>query len=153
MNNEASNIFEYDGYLAGKTAICKQPYSNTDSRKIKNWKADIIVTTTNTEEFGAYDFAMKIPNRSLHWQHAAVNDFDVPNNSFDEIFLRLLNILNQNGPILVHCKAGQGRSKMMAMRLLVEQGEKPNKTLRWIQKIRPLAIETEAQKIWASKVI
>ena len=137
MNYETLNIFEYNGYLTGKITVSKQPYSDTDFQKIKNWNADIIVTMTNTKEFETYDFAIKISNYSLHWLDAAVTDFDNPNNIFNEIILRLSNILNRNGRILIHCKAGESRSRMMVMRLLVGQGEKPILALRRIQNFAP----------------
>lgn len=96
MNYKTLNIFEYNGYLTGKITVSKQPYSDTDFQKIKNWKADIIVSMTNTEEFETYDFAIKVSNYSLYWLRAAVTNFDNPNNSFNEIILRLSNILNRN---------------------------------------------------------
>ena len=40
---------------------------------------------------------------------------------------------------------------MIAMRLLVEQGLAPDSALNRIRKVRPLAVETEIQKDWASK--
>ena len=137
MNYETLNIFEYNGYLTGKITVSKQPYSDTDFQKIKNWKADIIVSMTNTEEFETYDFAIKVSNYSLHWLHVAVTNFYNPNNSFNEIILRLSNILNRNERILIDCKARQTRSGMMAMRLLVEQGEKLSLALRRIQNFTP----------------
>ena len=137
MNYETLNIFEYNGYLTGKITVSKQPYSDTDFQKIKNWKADIIVSMTNTEEFETYDFAIKVSNYSLYWLRAAVTNFDNPNNSFNEIILRLSNILNRNERILIDCKARQTRSGMMAMRLLVEQGEKLSLALRRIQNFTP----------------
>ena len=80
-----------------------------------------------------------------------MDDFDIPAENISLIIEELLNLLNSNKRILIHCKGGQGRSGMFAMRLLVEQGLDPNKAIKKIRKIRPYAIETKQQENWASK--
>jgi protein-tyrosine phosphatase len=57
--------------------------------------------------------------------------------------------LRGGGRVLVHCRAGCGRSGMAALRLMVECGERPEVALRRLRAMRPCAVETEAQLAWA----
>ena len=82
--------------------------------------------------------------------HLPVNDFDIPMENLEKEITQLLEILNSNGRILIHCKGGQGRSGMIAMKLLVEQGQDPQNALNIIREHRIYAVETKKQKIWAS---
>ncbi|MBR9844091.1 MAG: protein phosphatase, partial [Rhodobacteraceae bacterium] len=50
----------------------------------------------------------------------------------------------------VHCFGGCGRSGMAIMRLLVEMGEEPEAALARLRAVRPCAVETEAQRLWAA---
>ena len=52
--------------------------------------------------------------------------------------------------LLLHCRGGQGRSGMIALRLLVERGEAPDAGLTRLRQARPGAVETAAQLAWAS---
>tara|TARA_Y100000385_G_C12624026_1_gene438264 strand:+ start:41 stop:523 length:483 start_codon:yes stop_codon:yes gene_type:complete len=151
MTKETFKIFSYNGYTLGEIGICRQPHIIEEFNKVKAWDADVIVTMTKVEEFGIYDFIKKISNCCIRWLHLPVNDFDVPSQNIDTIIEELLILLNSNKRILIHCKGGQGRSGMLAMRLLVEQGQDPNIAMKKIREIRPFAIETKQQENWAGK--
>lgn len=151
MNQQPFKLFSINGYHKGKLTICRQPFSNEEFHKIKAWEADAIVTMTNKEEFEIDDFEKKMSICSVRWIHLPVKDFDTPTENINIIICELLDLLESNKRILIHCKGGQGRSGMIAMRLLVEQGLAPDSALNRIRKVRPLAVETEMQKDWASK--
>jgi len=151
MTKEPFKIFTYNGYTLGEIGICREPYTITEFSNVKAWGADVIVTMTKVEEFGIDNFKKKISDSCIRWLHLPVNDFDVPSENISLIIEELLNLLNSNKRILIHCKGGQGRSGMFAMKLLVEQGQDPNIAMKKIRKIRPYAIETKQQENWASK--
>lgn len=150
MKKEPFELYTFNGFSKGKIAICRQPHSSNDFQKIKAWNADVIVTMTTLNEFGIDNFPKKISNCTKTWMHLPVNDFDIPRENIDKEIIKLLEILNSNGRILIHCMGGQGRSGMFAMKLLVEQGQDPQNALNEIRKHRIYAVETEKQKIWAS---
>ena len=53
------------------------------------------------------------------------------------------------GRVLIHCRAGCGRSGMAALRLMIECGEAPDEALARLRAVRPCAVETGAQMAWA----
>jgi protein-tyrosine phosphatase len=71
--------------------------------------------------------------------------------SLPHLAARLHKIRNEGGSILLHCRGGQGRSGMIALRILVERGEEVSVALTRLRSERPGAVETEAQLIWASE--
>jgi protein-tyrosine phosphatase len=151
MTKQAFDIYSFAGFTAGQLAICPEPASDADFTKVAKWKPDVVVTMTTVEEFSDADFASKITHTSQQWIQAAVEDFDVPQNDFSAVISRLNSVLCDQGRVLIHCKGGQGRSGMLAMRLLVEQGEPAGDALVRIRKIRPHAVETIQQEQWASQ--
>ena len=150
MKKEPFELYTFDGFSTGKIAICRQPNSSNDFQKIKAWCADIIVTMTTLDEFEINNFPEKISHCTKTWMHLPVNDFDIPMENLEKEITQLLEILNSNGRILIHCKGGQGRSGMIAMKLLVEQGQDPQNALNIIREHRIYAVETKKQKNWAS---
>ena len=48
--------------------------------------------------------------------------------------------------LLIHCRAGLGRSALAAKRLPIEAGLAPGEAIRTVRAARPGAIETRARK-------
>ncbi|MGB3280173.1 MAG: protein-tyrosine phosphatase family protein, partial [Pseudorhodobacter sp.] len=59
-------------------------------------------------------------------------------------------ILARGGRLMVHCRGGCGRTGMIALRLMVDTGEEPGAALARLRAVRPCAVETDAQEVWAS---
>ena len=152
MTEKPFEVYEFAGFSAGVLAICPEPVEESAFTEISDWNADVIVTMTSVEEFARDDFAAKISQTAAQWMQAMVTDFGVPDSDFSVVIARLLTILNNNGRVLIHCKGGQGRSGMLAMRLLVEQGEPAIDALSRIRKVRANAVETIQQEQWASQL-
>lgn len=150
MSNEAFEIYEFKGHTNGMLAICKQPHTEPDFEAVADWTPDVIVTMTSVEEFEREDFAAKITACAPQWMQVTVSDFGVPESDLEEVVSRLSDVLSGGGRVLIHCKGGQGRSGMLCMRLLVDQGEAPKQALARIRQKRAGAVETDAQEIWAS---
>lgn len=151
MTVKSFEIYEFAGFSAGVLAICPEPVADEAFGKISDWKPDVVVTMTSVEEFARDDFAAKITKTGPQWMQTAVTDFGIPECDFSVAITRLLESLSNNGRVLIHCKGGQGRSGMLAMRLLVEQGEPAIYALNRIRTIRPNAVETIQQEQWASQ--
>ena len=159
MIKEAFEIFELTGFTNGQLALCRQPDCELDYQAIDQWAPFIVITLTTETEFpktGPF-----LPQHFLEtpydWLHLPITDFGVPittDKSFWQNALKQLSeILENNGRILVHCKGGQGRSGMLLLKLLTLQGEDCETALKRIRSIRPKAVETEAQYIWATKTL
>ncbi len=130
-----------------------------DLNHIASWKPAIVLSlTTNMEmlEAGARTFGADIQDKGTRWVHLPVHDFSAPNANFKsawkEVSTAVRGALKGGGRVLVHCKAGQGRSGMVALRLMIEAGENPDAALKRLRTVRPGAVETEEQLAWARQV-
>jgi protein-tyrosine phosphatase len=151
MTADTFDIYAFAGFRAGQLAICPEPVNDYAFTKVEAWNADIVVTMITVEEFARADFTARITRSAKQWMQAAVKDFNVPESDLSEVLEYLGSVLKADGRVLIHCKGGQGRSGMLAMRLLVEQGEPAVDALARIRKVRPNAVETIQQEQWASK--
>jgi ADP-ribosyl-[dinitrogen reductase] hydrolase len=84
------------------------------------------------------------------WLHLPIRDLCAPDSVFESEWIcagsRLRGILRGGGRVLVHCRGGIGRAGMIAARLLIELGERPEAAIAAVRAARsPSAIETPAQ--------
>jgi len=145
-----------DGHGAGQIAVCRQPGQSGDLvgdlQIINDWTPTHVVTMTTEAEFptglphafGAADF---------EWLHLPIADFGAPHARDAALFraalTRLGHELAHDKRIVIHCRGGLGRSGMMALRLLIEQGEPPHSALHRLRLARDGAVETKEQYVWA----
>lgn len=146
-------IFSIPGFTAGTVGICKMPISDGDFTAINTWHPDHIISMTTKQEFLHPDFETQIRSVCAQWHHCPIVDFGAPNTDLTPLLEILLSSLNNGQRILAHCMGGQGRSGMLIMKLLVEQGEPAKDALARIRTVRPYAVETKQQELWASNPI
>lgn len=82
----------------------------------------------------------------LRYLHLPVPDFCAPTIQQIEAFLVFLGDANQNGGVVVHCYAGQGRTGTMLACALVHQGMSAEEAIRLVRAKRPPSIDTLAQE-------
>jgi len=117
----------------------------------------VLTMTTEREmdSFGAADLGRDLTQSGVIWHHLPIQDFGAPTAkivaNWDDISPTAHRILTQGGKVLAHCKGGCGRSGMMLLRILCETGEEPATALTRLRTVRPCAVETDAQKDWASR--
>ncbi|MAZ20517.1 MAG: hypothetical protein CMN19_04985 [Roseovarius sp.] len=70
--------------------------------------------------------------------------------TWGEIEARALAALRGGGRVLIHCRAGRGRSGMIALRLMIAGGERPVAALKRLRAVQPEAVETPGQMNWAT---
>ena len=129
-----------------------------DLGDIRTWQPSLVITLTTLGELadaGAQTLGADIRARAARWDHMPITDFGVPDKTFEsawpEVSEKALMALAGGGRVLVHCKGGCGRSGMVALRLMLEAGEKSDEALGKLRAVRPCAIETDAQYEWAKK--
>ena len=127
-----------------------------DIEKIFNWKPATIVSLTEKkemEDLGARDFISLIEKEKIPWLHFPIKDFGIVDQQqkflWEPTSKNIHQKLNNGDRILVHCRGGCGRSGMIVLRIMIEFGEDPEEALERLRKIRPCAVETEAQENWA----
>ena len=129
---------------------------SADIEKIFNWNPAIIVSLTEKkemEDLGARDFIPLIEKEKIPWLHFPIKDFGIVDQQqkflWEPTSKNIHQKLNNGDRILVHCRGGCGRSGMIVLRIMIEFGEDPEEALERLRKIRPCAVETEAQENWA----
>lgn len=145
---------------AGWLALCPVPGASgdyvADLRALAAWSPDMVLSLTDRAELaaaGAAALADDLAARRIAWRHFAIPDFGVPDAASDHAWPiladDLTSCLGRGGRLLVHCRGGCGRSGMVALRLMIAQGEAPDAALARLRAARPCAIETPAQMRWA----
>ena len=135
-----------DGDLAG------------DLAQIAGFDPAPVISMTGTDAMsalGAADLPGELARAGIGWAHFPVTDFGLPDSETDAgwktVSGQARTVLEAGGNVFVHCKAGLGRSGMVAMRLMVETGEAPEAALARLRTARPGTVETGAQVDWASR--
>lgn len=145
-----------DGILAIAPLPGRSGGYDADLTHIRDWKPALVISLTTEAEMsvaGAGDLGQDLRDSGTRWVHFPVEDYSVPDQACEEVwhgFSRsALAALTGGGRVLIHCKAGCGRSGMAALRLMIEAGEDGDAALTRLRALRPCAVETEAQRHWA----
>lgn len=125
---------------------------STDLDVIAAWGARLVLTLNEPAELAALqvpDLGAEVLNRGLDWRHLPIADYSVPGEAFESQWRThgrdIRALLRRGGDVVVHCKGGLGRAGMMAARLLVELGMKPDEAVKEVRRARKGAIETPTQ--------
>ncbi len=127
-----------------------------DVAAIAGWGARLVLSMTELDEMaahGAAGLAALLAARGIGHAMFPIPDFGTPGSDAEWASLSrdLHRRLAAGERILLHCMGGKGRSGMVAMRLLVEQGVAADEALARVRRARPGAVETDAQAAWASR--
>ena len=124
-----------------------------DVQTIASWHAKAALTLMETKElerFGVPNIGEVMTHYKIHWYHFPIQDMCIPDKRIEDIWseisagLRATLVSGSN--VLVHCRGGLGRSGMIAARILVELGWKPEPAIQKVREVRPGAIETTDQE-------
>ncbi len=147
-----------------RIGICRLPgllgQLELDLACVRQWKPAIVLSLTERGEMAAYgctDLEQRLARDAIAWSHLPIRDFGGLGGSNAEAWPALSShlheVLDRGEGVLVHCRGGQGRSGMVALRLLVERGEDAAIALSRLRALRPGAVETDEQLAWACNVV
>jgi atypical dual specificity phosphatase len=74
--------------------------------------------------------------------HVPVDDYNAP--TMEQIG-NCMQYISGHAPVYVHCYAGYGRAGTIAAAWLIKNGTSPIEAIRTVRKLRPGAIEVDAQ--------
>src|SRR5262249_1595841 len=124
-----------------------------DLDAIRAWGAVAVVTLVKEQELaklGVAHLGKEVSHRGMSWFHLPIVDVSTPDEEFERAWAsagkELRSILRAGSDVLVHCRGGLGRTGTIAARLLVELGMKPRAAIAEVRRVRPGAIETDAQE-------
>jgi len=124
-----------------------------DLQAIRDWGARALVSLIEEHEFdllGVPELPAKVRSLGIIWIHLPIVDLEIPDWRFEvkweKAGTKLSSILGNGGRIVLHCRAGLGRTGTIAAWLLVEFGITPREAISKIRKARPGAIQTREQE-------
>jgi ADP-ribosyl-[dinitrogen reductase] hydrolase len=136
----------------GRIGLCAFPQLH-EFQDFRIWRATALVTLVEARELeflGSKDIGKLAAGAGLAWHHLPVPDMAPPDQAFEQRWASsgpvLRKTLRGGGRIVVHCRAGLGRTGMVAARLLVEMGVPPDHAIAAVRTARPGAIETAEQE-------
>lgn len=145
----------------GRIVVMRAPGSggglDGDLEAITRLGAALVVSLTTGAEMadlGIAELGRRLTAAGIGHVHAPIADFGVPEAPFQErwpaLAQRIHALLDAGGTVVLHCRAGLGRSGMVAARLLVERGTVPDAAITAVRAVRPGAIETDTQAGWVA---
>lgn len=127
-----------------------------DLAHIRDWKPGLVISLTTAAEMqavGAAALGADLQAMGCRWAHLPIADFAAPSEAIIAAWPPVSRAARQalagGGRVLVHCRAGCGRSGMVVLRLMVEGGAPADAALVRLRALRPCAVETDAQMAWA----
>jgi len=125
----------------------------TDLEAVRDWKPDLVITLLEDKEFAVLRiprFRDEVAESRIPWEFAPIRDVDIPDAAFERTWRvlgpRARNILRKGGRVLIHCRAGLGRTGLLAATLLVELGASPESAIAAVRHARPGTIQTDEQE-------
>lgn len=150
-------------WITKNLAIMPKPNSDDsleeDIINFSNQKVTVLVSLLTKEE----NFDLGLQSKKQVCEKYAIDfisfpiiDRSVPTErqtiQIRELAKKLVEKVNQNEKIIVHCRGGIGRAGMLCSAILMEQGLSNQETIEKISKIRGVSIpDTEEQKVWIMK--
>ncbi len=126
---------------------------DADLQQIRDWGAAAVVSLVEPAELGWLQvphLGQEVERHGMKWLHISIKDGGVPEDEAERIWAevgpRIRGLLQEGQRVLFHCRAGHGRSGMMAARLLIELGWSAESAISEVRRVRPGAIEGAAQQ-------
>lgn len=142
----------------GVLGLCALPATDGDRAALMAFEPALVVSMTTREEMearGAATLPIELAGAGIGWAHFPISDFETPapeqNARWSALSGRIHAVLAEGGRVALHCRAGLGRTGMVALRLMIEAGEDPEAALERLREQRPGSVETEAQAAWAKQ--
>jgi ADP-ribosyl-[dinitrogen reductase] hydrolase len=126
---------------------------NADLCRIKAWGAVAVVSVLEEHEMGWLQvphLGEEIERHGMEWLLLPVKDGNVPDEGAEHIWSergpRIRAMVEDGRRVLFHCRAGRGRSGMMAARTLIELGWGADAAIAEVRRVRQGAIERPGQE-------
>jgi hypothetical protein len=124
-----------------------------DMGAIVRWGPHLVLTLLENDELWEYRVGMLPQTLAAHgisWQHFPMAPDGLPDDGFEQRWILvgpgLRDMLRAGGKLLMHCSDGMLRSGLLAGRLLIELGCRPEDAVNRVQAARPGALSAPEQR-------
>jgi protein-tyrosine phosphatase len=150
-----SELYWIDTACALKLAIMARPRAGDWLEdEVSHWKrsgVEIVISLLERDEvddLGLGAEAMLCKNNGIEFLSFPIPDRGVPND-VDRAMHFATEIAEKSNAVAIHCRAGIGRSSIVAAAMLIAKGIAPAAALSAIENARGLPIpDTDAQRNW-----
>ena len=131
---------------------------HADLRRLRHvHKARTLVTLLTDEEvraLGIEELPEAVAVHGIEHLRLAIRDGAAPAADQDDVVMALLHAvvqrLQDGGTVVVHCRAGQGRSGTLAAMVAAALGEPPSAAIARVRAVVPRAVETVVQEAYVA---
>lgn len=123
-----------------------------DVAALRDWGAHVVVTLVEDHELELLkvpQLGQAVQTAGMAWRHAPIPDMHAPDERFEALWptlaAELTEILGRGGRVIVHCRAGLGRTGVVAALLAIELGDTPAQAIWRVRATRRRVIETPGQ--------
>jgi protein tyrosine/serine phosphatase len=155
-----SNIYWIPTPWAGRLAILARPRGNDWlNDEVQGWRdagVEVVVSLLGPDEeleLGLSDEARLVQAESLRFINFPIDDYGVPASqaALHELVKKVEHLLDCGKTVGIHCRAGIGRSSLVAACLLVSGGQGVEASFEQIQKARGVPVpDTVNQRAWVA---
>ena len=155
------SIYWIPGPWIGKLAILARPRGDDWlADEVEGWRSagvQVVVSLLSDDEsreLGLEDERLLVDRGGLRFISFPINDYDVPssNDAVRQVVRELEELLDKGCVVGIHCRAGVGRSALVAACLLVNNGEDSEASFEKISAARGVAVpDTLAQRQWVGE--
>lgn len=150
-----SEIYWIETYAAGRLGIMARPRSGDWLEdEVANWKREKVgIVLSLLEKHEIIDLGLQnepslCEASGIRYLSFPIPDRGVPFN-FDEAISLASQLACQERPVAIHCRAGIGRSSIIAAAIMIGKGVEPSAALAAITAARRLEVpDTDAQREW-----
>lgn len=155
------SIYWIPGSWIGRLAILARPRGGDWlADEVEGWRTagvQVVVSLLSddeTHELGLEDEIRLVDRSGLRFISFPINDYDVPSSAgaLRQLVRAVEEFLDHGYAVGIHCRAGVGRSSLVAACLLVNNGENSESSFQKISAARGVSVpDTLAQRQWVGE--